>query len=740
MRLFKPKHGRAKDQGWFLKNAKAESFGALSNAVIGPFGPGLNVVHGENEAGKTTFASLIGGVMFGWEDGRSLRNTYKPSAAGRSGFLAFARVDEPTQSSARLSRARNADGVQGDTWLLDDVDRETYGEIFSLNSDQLRGMGDAGKVTSRLLTAGAGTATSPTQVRADLDARIAEYTSRSEKYPHSITRLAAERDNLARLIDEARTASDALQREDAGLDGLRAERDAVAAELRRVNERISKLNAAEASVRQCEERGDALELEREGVLAEKSAVSVDGDYSDIPARLLSASPAEDAALRERLETIESDRESAREELESARKSYESSFAEYADGVSDQKKEEAQQATTSGQGRRTIISGGLLALAAIAFVVLGLYFSREDGNAAILPVMSLFACAGLFGVVAVVLAIVGALRSRGDRARAASAEEAQWLLEKEKARYEQAQAAWAQAQQSVALQLEGMGLRRADGSLRAAHLILDRAQHAREQNALAERLRKSLDARVAEIDEAQAASRAKKSAVLDSCGMPLDGTCAMLEAEIADAGEERESLVARLEEANVRIGQVEQRLAEARGKHDLDALRMQHQQVLTRLAESQRALAGLFLERRLLDEAVDEWKSTSQPEVYQRAERLLSQMTEGKWTRIIVSDDGRISVADEFGEERDPLLLSTGTCQQLYLALRIALLETAEFVGKNVPVICDDILVNFDERRRRCAAKALASLARSRQVILFTCHKDVVATLKRADPTCVTIDL
>lgn len=116
------------------------------------------------------------------------------------------------------------------------------------------------------------------------------------------------------------------------------------------------------------------------------------------------------------------------------------------------------------------------------------------------------------------------------------------------------------------------------------------------------------------------------------------------------------------------------------------------------------------------------------------------MTDGRWTRIVVTEDGQISVGDEFGEVRSPLLLSTGTCQQLYLALRIALLETAEFVGCNVPVICDDILVNFDERRRRAAANALAQLGRKRQVILFTCHKDVVATLRRADPLATLIEL
>ena len=78
-------------------------------------------------------------------------------------------------------------------------------------------------------------------------------------------------------------------------------------------------------------------------------------------------------------------------------------------------------------------------------------------------------------------------------------------------------------------------------------------------------------------------------------------------------------------------------------------------------------------------------------------------------------------------------LSLGTCQQLYLALRIALLVTADNVGRAVPIIADDILVNFDSQRRAGAAKALAQLARHRQVILLTCHEEIVETMRVADP-------
>ena len=98
---------------------------------------------------------------------------------------------------------------------------------------------------------------------------------------------------------------------------------------------------------------------------------------------------------------------------------------------------------------------------------------------------------------------------------------------------------------------------------------------------------------------------------------------------------------------------------------------------------------------------------------------------------MLSDDGELQVLDSAMTLREPRLLSLGTCQQLYLALRIALLMCAENVGRSVPVLADDILVNFDAARRAGAARALVELSERRQVILLTCHEEVVAVLKCA---------
>ena len=83
----------------YLRYVRMASFGAVSNRTVGPFEPGLNIVFGKNEAGKTTLASFIEGVLFGWEEARGSRNTYKPEAAERAGSLFFADTENALPES-----------------------------------------------------------------------------------------------------------------------------------------------------------------------------------------------------------------------------------------------------------------------------------------------------------------------------------------------------------------------------------------------------------------------------------------------------------------------------------------------------------------------------------------------------------------------------------------------------------------------------------------------------------------
>ena len=76
-------------------------------------------------------------------------------------------------------------------------------------------------------------------------------------------------------------------------------------------------------------------------------------------------------------------------------------------------------------------------------------------------------------------------------------------------------------------------------------------------------------------------------------------------------------------------------------------------------------------------------------------------------------------------------LSTGTKDQLYMALRLAALEPHLEQGTPLPFIADDLFINWDDDRAGAGLAALAQLATKTQVIVLTHHSHLVDVALRA---------
>ena len=82
-----------------------------------------------------------------------------------------------------------------------------------------------------------------------------------------------------------------------------------------------------------------------------------------------------------------------------------------------------------------------------------------------------------------------------------------------------------------------------------------------------------------------------------------------------------------------------------------------------------------------------------------------------------------------GEQVDVAGMSEGSRDQLYLALRLAALELQVEQGLNMPLVADDLFINFDDRRTAAGLKVLGDLSRSMQVIFLTHHDHLVPVAK-----------
>ncbi|NVO66441.1 AAA family ATPase [Methanofollis tationis] len=144
---------------------------------------------------------------------------------------------------------------------------------------------------------------------------------------------------------------------------------------------------------------------------------------------------------------------------------------------------------------------------------------------------------------------------------------------------------------------------------------------------------------------------------------------------------------------------------------------------------------------LLGMAVETFERERQPEILREAQAFFSRITDGRYTRVVRPLDGsEMYVEERSGGRKGIDELSRGTAEQLYLALRFGYIRDYATSSLAVPVIFDDILVNFDPVRRQNACLAIADLAETCQVLYFTCHPETLESLTAAVPDAVVVDL
>lgn len=134
----------------------------------------------------------------------------------------------------------------------------------------------------------------------------------------------------------------------------------------------------------------------------------------------------------------------------------------------------------------------------------------------------------------------------------------------------------------------------------------------------------------------------------------------------------------------------------------------------------------FLLGRLVRRAERRFRDEHQPDLLRRAEEYLSRITGGRYTRLLLEEGEGGSVFHLEAPHLPGSLpvevpLSTGTREQVYLALRLAIVDHLDQDREPLPLFLDEVLVNWDAGRRGRGVDLLAEVAGTRQVFLFTCH-------------------
>ncbi len=156
---------------------------------------------------------------------------------------------------------------------------------------------------------------------------------------------------------------------------------------------------------------------------------------------------------------------------------------------------------------------------------------------------------------------------------------------------------------------------------------------------------------------------------------------------------------------------------------LDEARLELNVVDQQISELKQEWQKLAVSTQMLELIRESYESKRQPETLKEASNYLTRLTEDHYVRIWTRLVGEELLVDNAAGDTIPVdKLSRGTREAVYLSLRMALVGAYARRGALIPMVLDDVLVNFDGRRTRAAAEVLYDFSRNGyQILMFTCH-------------------
>ncbi len=217
---------------------------------------------------------------------------------------------------------------------------------------------------------------------------------------------------------------------------------------------------------------------------------------------------------------------------------------------------------------------------------------------------------------------------------------------------------------------------------------------------------------------------------------------------------REALVSEQQALGREISDLDQRrisAALAKGRHEHEAQQLggdraasinaEIEVIKSELEEQIDRYLLVHLAERVLDRVTDRYARENQPAILQYTSELLARITEGRHLRVVVQPETRsLATVDRQGQLRQPADLSSGTREQLFLALRLAYILDHCDRSEPLPIIMDDVLVNFDDARAAASLATLRDAARATQVILLTCHRRWLEIARTVAPDARILEL
>lgn len=143
---------------------------------------------------------------------------------------------------------------------------------------------------------------------------------------------------------------------------------------------------------------------------------------------------------------------------------------------------------------------------------------------------------------------------------------------------------------------------------------------------------------------------------------------------------------------------------------------QQEYFMSELERLNAAAADINFAKQCLTEAFEELQKDYIPRLNKTAFAIFKKMTGEKYVDFLTDDRYNITVRDAKNNIIQGVYLSSGTFDQIYFSLRMALVG---LIAPDAPIILDDSFALYDDSRLKNALSYLKGV--KNQTILFTCH-------------------
>ncbi len=156
------------------------------------------------------------------------------------------------------------------------------------------------------------------------------------------------------------------------------------------------------------------------------------------------------------------------------------------------------------------------------------------------------------------------------------------------------------------------------------------------------------------------------------------------------------------------------------KEKLIELKEEYKNLEEQLEELNEKDRQILLTKELLEKAYNKMKNNVTPKFTQNLSSIIKEISNGKYQKLSINDENGLMVELENGEYIPATRLSCGTIDEIYLSLRLSMIE--EISKEKMPILLDESFAYFDDERLKNVLIFLSKKTEEHQIILFTCTK------------------